>query len=175
MRRVLLWLPLAAFVALLALVWSGLLSPADRAVASRMVGQPLPEFALEPLLAGRPGVSSAQFADGKPRLLNIFASWCAPCIAEAPQLMALKQAGVEIQGIAVRDTAEAMRGFLARNGDPYTAIGDASTSEIQLALGSSGVPETFVVDGNGTIVAQHIGDIRAEDVAELLEALREAE
>lgn len=174
MKRLLLWLPLALFAAVMVLVWSGLLSPGDRAIRSAMIGKPLPEFTLDPMFPDRPGVSSAAFGDGTPRLLNVFASWCVPCIAEAPELMKLKAAGVPIHGIAVRDTPEAMAQFLARNGDPFAAIGNAPTSEVQLLLGSSGVPETFVVDGQGVIVEQHIGAIRPEDVPRLLAALERA-
>ncbi|NWM30154.1 redoxin domain-containing protein, partial [Escherichia coli] len=77
-------------------------------------------------------------ATGKPRLLNVFASWCIPCIAEAPQLLKLRQAGVEIDAIAIRDTPEAVQAFLERNGDPDARIGDDPTGKAQIALGSSG-------------------------------------
>jgi cytochrome c biogenesis protein CcmG/thiol:disulfide interchange protein DsbE len=139
-----------------------------------MVGKPLPDFALAPLLPGKPGLTSADFRQGKPRLLNVFASWCVPCIAEAPQLMTLKAAGVPIDAIAIKDTAPAVTGFLRANGDPYARIGSDVHSRVQLALGSSGVPETFVIDGRGVIVAQHVGDIRADDVPGLLQALADA-
>ena len=77
--------------------------------------------------------------------------------------------------IAIRDTGPAIEGFLRRNGDPYERIGDDKVSAVQLSLGSSGVPETFVIDGRGRIVQQHIGDIRAEDVPKILEALQAAQ
>jgi cytochrome c biogenesis protein CcmG, thiol:disulfide interchange protein DsbE len=173
MRRVLIWAPLVLFALLFALVASGLFKPGDRIVHSAMVGKPLPALTLPALLPGKPGIASAELK-GKPRLLNVFASWCIPCIAEAPQLMKLKQAGVEIDAIAIRDTPEAVQAFLARNGDPYARIGDDKASRAQLALGSSGVPETFVIDADGRIAYQHIGDIREDDVAELLAQLEKA-
>lgn len=171
-RRLLIWLPLAAFLIVFVIVGAGLLQPADRTVKSALVGKPLPPFALPPLVAGKPGVSSA--GQGEPRLVNVFASWCIPCIAEAPQLMRLKQAGVRIEAIAIRDTAPAVQDFLAKYGDPYARIGDDKQSSVQLALGSAGVPETFVIDGQGRIVEQHIGEIRADDVPRLLAALERA-
>ena len=174
MRKVLLWLPLAAFVAVLATVASGLLRPADPAVHSALVGHDLPAFALPAMVDGAPGVAKKSFTQGTPKLLNVFASWCIPCIAESPQLMKLKQMGVPIEGVAVRDTPENIQRFLARYGNPYTAIGDDRAGQLQLAIGSSGVPESYVIDGEGRIVLQHIGDIRAEDVAEIAEAIREA-
>ncbi|WP_242146495.1 redoxin family protein [Sphingomonas sp. BAUL-RG-20F-R05-02] len=167
-----LWLPLAVFVAVLAIIAVALYRPSDRTVYSAMVGKRLPDFTVPALLPGKPGLASAAFADGKPKLLNIFASWCVPCAAEAPQLMTLKAAGVPIEGVAIRDTPEAMRDFLARGGDPYMTIGDDKTSAVQLAIGSSGVPESFLIAGDGTILLQHVGDIRSDDVPAILAKLK---
>ena len=163
-RRPLLWVPLLGFLLLIGVVAYGLFKPADRTVRSQLVGQPLPTVALPPLLPEKPGPATMNFHTGRVRLLNVFASWCVPCIAEAPQLMRLKEMGVPIDGVAVRDTPAAIRDFLARNGDPYEHIGDDARARLQLALGSSGVPETFVIDGNGKILLQHIGDIREDEV-----------
>ena len=127
MRRVLIWAPLAAFVLVFVLVATGLFAPADRAVKSAMVGKPVPAFSLPSLVPGKPAVSSAGFADGKVRLINVFASWCVPCIAEAPQLMKIRQAGIEVVGIATADKPEDMANFLKTAGDPFTAIGDDSS------------------------------------------------
>jgi cytochrome c biogenesis protein CcmG/thiol:disulfide interchange protein DsbE len=174
MKRWLFWIPLVVFAVLMAVAGSRLLNPPETVVKSALVGKPLPEFSLQPLIPGKPGVKRADFATGKPRLLNVFASWCVPCIAEAPQLMKLKQAGAEIDAIAIRDTPEAVGAFLRRNGDPYSRIGSDPQSQVQISIGSSGVPETFVIDGRGRIAAQHIGDIREEDVPKLLKALEDA-
>lgn len=174
MKRVLLWTPLALFAILFAVVATGLFVPSDRTVHSAMVGKPLPQLDLPPLLSKKPGIATADFGKGKPRLLNVFASWCIPCIAEAPQLMKLRQAGAEIDAVAIRDTGDAVRVFLRQNGDPYSRIGDDKTSAAQLALGSAGVPETFVIDGEGRIAYQHIGEIRDDNVPELLAQLEKA-
>ncbi|WBH15560.1 DsbE family thiol:disulfide interchange protein [Sphingomonas radiodurans] len=174
MKRPLLWLPLLAFVALLGVVANGLFRPADRVVRSALIGQPLPSFALPPMVPGKPGLTTQDFNRGEPRLLNVFASWCVPCIAEAPQLMALKQAGVPIDAIAIRDTDLAIRAFLQRNGDPFARVGGDPNSQVQLALGSSGVPESFVIDGKGRIVLQHVGAIENADVPRIIAAVRNA-
>ena len=174
MKRWLIWVPFAVFAGVLWVVSGQLVKPADRTVHSAMVGKPLPTFALPANQANKPGLTNADFKGGQPRLLNVFASWCVPCVAEAPQLMALKRAGVRIDAVAVRDTRANVARFLGRYGDPYERIGDDKVSSVQLALGSSGVPETFVIDGNGTIIAQHIGDIRPEEVPQILEALGKA-
>lgn len=169
-----LWLPLALFALFIGLAVIGLVRPADPNVASAMIGKPLPGFDLRPAVDDRPGLKTADMADGKPRLLNIFASWCIPCAVEAPQLAQLRAAGAEIDGVAIRDRKEDVTAFLARNGNPFRRIGADDVSTVQMGIGSSGVPETFVIDGKGVIRYQHIGEIRPEHVPLLLEKLAEA-
>lgn len=175
MSRLFIWLPLSLFMGFIALFASGLFKPDDRIIHSRLVGQALPAFTLPAAASDRPALASSQLATGKPRLLNIFASWCVPCAAEAPQLEALKKAGADIDAIAIRDARPDVDAFLKRNGNPYARIGLDARSAVQIALGSSGVPETFVIDGRGRISYQHIGDIRADDVPMLLDRLRAAQ
>lgn len=174
-RPWLLWLPLAVVAFIGGLAIYGLVVPKDDMVHSAMVGRKLPGFALPPATVGVAGLSNRDLADGKPRLLNIFASWCIPCKAEAPYLEALKKSGAEIDAIAIRDKPEDVAAFLAEFGNPFRRIGSDSEMAVQLKLGSSGVPETYVIGGDGTILYQHIGDIRAEHVPMLLEKLREAQ
>ena len=169
MKRLTLWLPLLIFAVFVATVVAGLTGGKDETVPSAMIGKPVPDFALPAALPGRASVGSETFTGG-PRLLNFFGSWCAPCIAEAPQLLALRQRGIPIEGIAVRDRADAIADFLSRHGDPFAGIGSDTASQVQFALGSSGVPETFVIDGAGIIRHQHIGPILEEDVAEIVAA-----
>lgn len=175
MKRWTLWVPLVIFLAVVVLAAWRLTATGEAVVKSALVGKQLPEFSLPAMVDGKPGLSRGDLATGKPRLLNVFASWCVPCIAEAPQLMKLKAAGVEIDAVAIKDSPEAVKGFLSRHGDPYARIGDDRDRIVQIGIGSSGVPETFVIDGRGRIAAQHIGDIRSEDVPELLKALEAAE
>ena len=169
-----LWLPLLLFAGFLGLVFYGLARPGSTEVESAMVGKPLPAFALQPAIAERPGLASGDLATGKPRLLNIFASWCIPCAIEAPQLQALADDGIAVDGIAIRDRREDLVAFLARNGNPFARIGRDDVSAVQLALGSSGVPESFVIDGRGVIRYQHIGVIRPEDLPLIRQKLGEA-
>ena len=168
MSRLLRFLPLLVLVAFVIAVAWRLSRPAEEEIRSQLVGQPVPSFALAPALAGRPGLSSTELASGEPRLINVFASWCVPCIAEAPLLMELKRRGVEIDAVAVRDRPEDVAAFLARHGDPFQRIGSDAESRVQLALGSSGVPESFIVDGRGIIRYQHMGPIEPDDLPELL-------
>ena len=168
------FLPLIIFALLVVAVAWRLATPKDDRVASKLEGQPLPAFALPPALPGKPGLSSADLATGSPRLVNIFASWCVPCAAEAPVLLDLARRGVPIDAIAIRDRPEDVAAFLARHGDPFARIGSDDRSQVQIALGSSGVPESFVVDGKGVIRAQHIGPIMPQDVPDILQAMEAA-
>ena len=167
-------MPLAVFVALVAVVGIQLYRPADRTVRSALVGKPMPMVTLRPIATDRPGIVGTMFADGHPRLVNVFASWCVPCIAEAPQLMQLKRMGIEVDGVAIHDQRADIAEFLATNGNPYARIGDDPMGSVQLSLGSSGVPESFVIDGKGRIVLQHVGAIRDDDIAEIAAAVRGA-
>lgn len=169
------WGLVALFVGLFALFAFQLSQPKDDFVRSAMIGKQLPEFELEPSVANRPGLSAGDFSDGEPKLLNVFASWCIPCAVEAPQLAELERQGAEIMAVAIRDRPEDVAAFLERYGNPFSRIGSDELSQVQLALGSSGVPETFVIDGTGTITYQHLGEIRADDVPVLMAELRKAE
>jgi cytochrome c biogenesis protein CcmG, thiol:disulfide interchange protein DsbE len=170
-RPLLLWLPLALGLILLGLLFHGLRNPEDHTIVSQMVGKPLPEFNTPPALPGQPGAATADYRQGKPRLINVFASWCVPCIVEIPVLMRLKAMGVQVDGIAVHDTPEALQKFLSKHGNPYSRIGRDDLSRLQMALGSAGVPETFVIDGKGVIVYQHIGVVAERDIPLILSKL----
>jgi cytochrome c biogenesis protein CcmG/thiol:disulfide interchange protein DsbE len=174
MSRAVRFAPLVLLVLLLtAMVWR-LATPADTNVHSTLRGKPVPAFALPPALPAKPGLSSADLATGKPRLVNVFASWCVPCITEVKVLQQLESRGVRIDGIAIRDRPADLAEFLATNGDPYERIGSDAQSKVQISLGSSGVPESFVIDGKGIIRYQHIGPIETPDVPMILAKLEQA-
>lgn len=174
MSRALRFAPLALLVlVLVALVWR-LATPTDTSVHSKLENRPVPAFSLAAALPGKPAISSSDLVDGKPRLLNIFASWCVPCAGEASVLGELSKRGVAIDGIAIRDRPADLAAFLERNGDPYQRIGSDPQSQVQIALGSSGVPESFIIDGKGIIRYQKIGPIDPGDVPMILQKLDEA-
>lgn len=167
-RRLWLLAPLLLFIGFVAAAAWRLSDPPDTSIRSRLVGQQVPAFAAAPLLPGRTGLSNADLGKGQPRLINLFASWCGPCIAEAPVLLELQKRGVAIDAIAVRDKPADVIKFLADHGDPFGAIGSDPLGEVQIAFGAAGVPESFLVDGDGVIRYQHIGPIAPEQVPEIM-------
>ena len=168
MSRVLRFLPLVVLLAFVVAVAWRLNRPAEEEIRSQLDGKPVPAFALAAALPGKPGLASTDLAKGQPRLVNVFASWCVPCIAEAPLLLELKRQGITIDAVAVRDRPEDVAAFLSRHGDPFERIGSDPQSEVQLALGSSGVPESFIVDGRGVIRYQHMGPIEPDDMPTIM-------
>jgi cytochrome c biogenesis protein CcmG/thiol:disulfide interchange protein DsbE len=174
MSRAIRFAPLALLLLVVAaMVWR-LATPTTTNVASKLEGKPVPAFDLGPVLDSKAALSSRDLATGQPHLLNIFASWCVPCISEVRVLQQLKARGVSVQGIAIRDKPQDVADFLARNGDPYERIGDDPQSQVQISLGSSGVPESFIVDGKGIIRYQHIGPIELGDVPMIMQKLEQA-
>jgi cytochrome c biogenesis protein CcmG/thiol:disulfide interchange protein DsbE len=160
-------------VVIAALVWR-LATPVDKDVDSTMEGKPIPSFRLSSGIESKPGFSSADLSTGQPHLVNVFASWCVPCVTEVQVLQTLRDNGARIDGIAIRDRSDDLAEFLGRHGDPYERIGSDPQSQVQIALGSSGVPESFIVDGRGVIRYQHIGPIERSDVPMILAKLEQA-
>jgi len=174
MSRALRFAPLTVLLLIIvALIWR-LATPADSNVHSTLEGKTVPAFALAAILPNKPPLSSADLANGQPHLVNVFASWCVPCVTEVKVLQTLKGSGVRVEGIAIRDRPADLSQFLASNGDPYERIGSDPQSQVQISLGSSGVPESFVVDGRGVIRYQHIGPIERSDVPTILSKLEQA-
>jgi cytochrome c biogenesis protein CcmG/thiol:disulfide interchange protein DsbE len=162
-RRALFLLPLVLILAFGALALWGLRPGRDPgAVPGGMAGESLPAFELAPLPGVRgEGVNRAALTghDG-PVLLNVFASWCAPCKVEHPVLMALAEArDVPIYGIAYKNDPAKARGWLKRRGNPYRAVGllPEERGTVAVELGIAGVPETYVIAPDGTVLAKHSG------------------
>ena len=131
----------------------------------------MPDFDLPGLNAENPGLGASDLRQGGPVLVNLFGSWCLPCRIEAPQLERLADAGAVVHAIAIRDEKTAVEDFLTRYGDPFARIGMDRPGRMQIELGATGVPETFLIDGDGVIQGQWIGQIRPEQVGEILAEL----
>jgi cytochrome c biogenesis protein CcmG/thiol:disulfide interchange protein DsbE len=170
----LLW-PLAIFGVIAGLFYFALQGGDPSKVPSALIGKPAPANTL-PALEGLAGFSSADLKTGQPTVVNFFASWCAPCLQEHPQLMALKeQAGVRILGINYKDQAANARRFLGEHGNPFAAVGVDGNGRAGIEWGVIAVPETFVVDGRGTVVYKHTGPITRESLeTRVIPAIRAA-
>jgi cytochrome c biogenesis protein CcmG/thiol:disulfide interchange protein DsbE len=124
---------------------------------SAMLGKPAPAIELPDLRDPSGSVSAADLA-GRPFLVNVFASWCAPCRAEAPALALLAEQ-IDILGLAYKDRPEDSQTFLDQYGDPFVAVGVDRDGDAGMAWGVYGVPETFLVGADGTILMRHAGPI----------------
>jgi len=159
-NRWLAFAPLAVLAALALLFGVYGLNHDPKVEPRALVGKPLPEVSLPSLDDGRP-VRLADAARG-PVLVNVFASWCAPCEIEAPVLVDLKRQGVRIVGIAYKDAPPNTEAFLARLGDPYDARLVDRDGRAGIELGVTGVPETYLVGADGMILDKHSGPLTAE-------------
>ncbi len=170
MRGLLVVLPLVLFVGLALLFLIRLESGGDNsAIPSALIGQKAPATNLPPLEgAGLAGLQDKSFA-GKVTLLNVWASWCAPCREEHPVLLDLSKDGrFTVAGLNYKDKAENARRFLGSLGNPFSAIGVDEAGRTAVDWGVYGVPETFIVGKDGRITYKHVGPLSAQVVAETL-------
>jgi cytochrome c biogenesis protein CcmG/thiol:disulfide interchange protein DsbE len=155
--RLLYLLPLLTLAILAGLFGWSLVSGRDPAsIGSPLVGQSAPPLRAPALRPGEAALSDGLLHTGKLALVNFFASWCTPCLAEQPLLERLaKKEGVTIIGVAWKNKPEEARAWLERLGDPFAAAGYDLDGSMAVNWGLSGVPETFLIDGQG-IVRLHI-------------------
>jgi cytochrome c biogenesis protein CcmG/thiol:disulfide interchange protein DsbE len=173
MRRLAYLLPLVLFAVLVGYFAVGLtLDP--RKVPSVLIDRPAPEFSLPPVPGLGEGLSTADLRGRDVTLVNVFASWCAPCKIEHPLLLRLsREHGIPIHGINQKDKAEDVSAWLARDGNPYARIGADRDGRASIEWGVYGVPETFVVDADGRIRYRHVGPIMPQDLDAILSVVRE--
>lgn len=159
-------LPVAAFGVLAAVLAVGLGSGDPSRVPSALIGKKVPDFrlaAVEGLTRDDkavPGLTAETLRKGKVSIVNVWASWCGPCRVEHPYLMQLAARGdVQMTGINYKDSPENARRFLGLYGNPFSIVGADGNGRTAVDWGVYGVPETFVVDGTGTIRYKHVGPI----------------
>jgi cytochrome c biogenesis protein CcmG/thiol:disulfide interchange protein DsbE len=161
---------LAAFVALVVVLAVGLrLNP--REVPSPLIGKPAPPFEL-PLLNEPDKRFSQKEMLGKVWIMNVWASWCPPCLVEHPVVTRIAKSGLApVVGLNYKDTRDEALPWLKRNGDPYQLIVFDASGRIGIDYGVYGVPETYVIDRKGIIRYKHIGPLTADVVRQKVEPL----
>lgn len=148
----LLFLGFAVFAAI------GMFRDDPEALPSAREGQVVPVLTLE-VLPGKPMFDAEALKTGGVKLVNYWASWCAPCRAEHPNLQTLADEGIPVYGVNYKDDPAKALGFLEELGDPYVGIGADTQGRTGLDWGLYGVPETYVIDANGVIILRHAGPI----------------
>ena len=164
MRYLLYILPLLLFAALAGYLWHGL-GKDPSVLPSALIDKPAPDIALPPLPGREPALplAAADLKTGKPLLVNIFASWCVPCQAEHPLVTELAEKhGVAVHAINYKDKPEDAAAWLRRLGDPYGRVGADRDGRAGIEFGIYGVPETFLIDGDGRVRLRHAGPITPE-------------
>lgn len=175
-RRLLVVLPLLIFLGLAGLFLLRLYGGDPSKIPSALIGRPAPQTTL-PALDGLvkdgapvPGLDPAAFK-GKVSVVNVWASWCVPCHDEAPLLTKLgKDTRFQIIGINYKDSPENARRFLGRYGNPFGIVGVDGNGRASIEWGVYGVPETFLVGREGTIVYKLVGPVTPDNVNTVLKA-----
>ena len=167
-------LPLVGFIALAGLFLLRLNGDDPSKIPSALIGHPAPQTALPPLVGlvnndtQVPGLDPATFK-GKVSIVNVWASWCIPCHDEAPLLTELgKDKRLQVVGINYKDSPDNARRFLGRYGNPFGVVGVDGNGRAAIEWGVYGVPETFVVGRNGTILFKLVGGITADNINSVL-------
>lgn len=134
----------------------------SRRLDSMFDGKPAPEMT-EVALAGYPGVTQADLASGEVTIVNFWASWCAPCRVEHPRLLEMQAEGLRLIGVNIRDTEANALKYLSDHGNPFEAVPFDPSGRTGIEWGVTGQPETFILDGDGTVVFKFVGPLVGSD------------
>lgn len=158
-------LPPVIFAALAVTFYVGMQREDPDALPSALAGKTAPAMRVEPL-GDLPAFDRDTLNTGDVKLVNFWASWCAPCRVEHPNLQMLADEGVVIYGVNYKDDPAKAEGFLRELGDPYTAVAADESGRTGLDWGLYGVPETFVLDADGTVILRFAGPVTQRILAE---------
>jgi cytochrome c biogenesis protein CcmG/thiol:disulfide interchange protein DsbE len=156
-------LPPLAFAALAGLFLLGMQRENPDELPSAAEGRRAPALTVIPL-GGAPLIDAAVLSAPGVKLVNFWASWCAPCRAEHPILSELAAEGLPVHGVNYKDKPAQALAFLADLGDPYATQGADDSGRTGLDWGLYGVPETFVIDGDGVVVLRFAGPITRQEL-----------
>jgi cytochrome c biogenesis protein CcmG, thiol:disulfide interchange protein DsbE len=170
--------PIAAFAVLAFFLFKSLWAPAPELIPSALLNRPAPRLILPALDGQSAAFTPADLAAGHVSVINVFASWCAPCRTEAPQLAELARIpGIALYGLTQKDKPAATRAFLDEVGNPFARIARDDDGRASIEWGVYGVPETYVVDGRGIIRLKYVGaltdDVLAQQVMPVIKAAQQ--
>ncbi len=163
--------PVAVFAALAVLLYLALFWGDPSEIPTALKDKPVPDFVMPPVegLQNMPGLASDDLKTGTPTIVNVWASWCGPCRVEHPVLMELAaREDVRLVGLNYKDAPQNARRFLGTLGNPFQAVGADGTGRTAIDWGVYGVPETFIVDGDGIIRFKYVGPIAPEDIENVI-------
>jgi cytochrome c biogenesis protein CcmG, thiol:disulfide interchange protein DsbE len=166
-------IPLLVFLGMAGLFGLALTSGDPSKLPSALIGRQAPVINLVALAGAvdasgqpTPGFQTSDLATGQVTVVNFWSSWCVPCVAEHPLLTDLKtRANVRLFGVNYKDPEPGGRRFLGRYGNPFTAVGVDASGRGAIEWGVYGMPETFVIDGQGRIIYKHVGALTEEAIA----------
>lgn len=177
-RQLLYFLPAVLFLIVAIVVAWFMLSGRDpQAIPSALLNRPAPEFTLPPPQGLDTGFGRKDLI-GQVTVVNVFASWCTPCLAEHPYIMQLsKTPGVRVFGLNYKNKDDQAVAWLDRHGNPYARVGADRDGRVAIDWGVYGVPETFVVDRTGVICLKKVGPVTpkilADEILPLVKALQD--
>lgn len=161
------FIPILTFAAISGVMLYALFFLDPKEIPSELIDKKAPDFALEEVPNYGPALNSSHLKEGKITLLNVFASWCVACLAEHPALMKLKAEGkVDILGLNYKDKPGAASDWLTKHGSPYARTGMDEKGRVGIDFGVYGVPETFIMGPDGTILDKIIGPITPKNLRE---------
>ena len=169
MSRISPWVvaPPMIFATIAAMFFFGLNRSDPNSLPSAMIGKQAPDLHVTPL-GDLPPATEELIRTGAFKLVNFWASWCAPCRVEHPNLEQLAKEGLPIYGVNYKDNPQNALGFLEELGNPYAALGADEDGRMAIDWGVYGVPETYVIDGEGTILLRFAGPLTQRVIAETI-------
>ncbi len=175
-RRInlLMLMPPLIFGALAVMFFVGMQRDDPDSLPSAIAGQSTPSVDRLTQLGPEAPFDSAVLAAPGVKLVNFWASWCAPCRVEHPHLEALSDEGIPIYGINYKDDPDNALGFLAELGNPYRAMAADASGRVALDWGVYGVPETYVIDGKGNVVLRFAGPVTSRVIEDRIRPAIEA-
>lgn len=163
----LMMIPIILFAAFSGLFLAGMFLDQGEELPSALLGEPAPDVVVSEI-EGLTLLSDEMLRDGEVKIVNFWASWCAPCRVEHPNLTALASEGIPIYGINYKDFDPNARAFLQELGDPYVAVGSDPSGFHAIDWGVYGVPETFLLDGEGNVLLRMAAPITQRELANRL-------